>query len=95
MEILTDRLPQTSPAWLDFAVTSRARNSIRHYLSNTKASEAIKVGKKLLEQALSEYNIKLNRRNNDHLSYYLQELILFVIFYFYILTFSHSFQNKK
>lgn len=74
VEILTDRLPQTSPAWLDFAVTSRARNGIRHYLSNTKASEAIKVGKKLLEQALSEYNIKLNRRNNDHLSGVIQKL---------------------
>ena len=32
------------------------------------------MGKKLLEQALSEYNIKLNRRNNDHLSGVIQKL---------------------
>ncbi|SVE29497.1 uncharacterized protein METZ01_LOCUS482351, partial [marine metagenome] len=38
IEILRDRLPQTSPAWLNFAVTARARNSIRHYLSNLKTS---------------------------------------------------------
>ena len=47
IEILRDRLPQTSPAWLNFAVTARARNSIRHYLSNLKTLEAKKLGKKL------------------------------------------------
>lgn len=59
VEILTDQFPQTSPAWLNFAVTSRARNSIRHYLSNLKTSEARKLGKKLLDQSLGSLNIKL------------------------------------
>tara|TARA_B100001250_G_scaffold357022_1_gene332475 strand:- start:4076 stop:6214 length:2139 start_codon:yes stop_codon:yes gene_type:complete len=67
VEILTDKLPQTSPAWLDFTATSRARNSIRHYLSNIKITEAVKVGKKILEQSLAVHNIKMTRRNNDHL----------------------------
>ena len=52
-------MPQTSPAWLNFAVTPRARNGIRHYLSNLKTSEARKFGKKLLDQSLGNMNIKL------------------------------------
>ena len=59
VEILTEKVPQTSPAWLNFAVTPRARNSIRHYLSNLKTSEARKFGKKLLDQSLANMNIKL------------------------------------
>ena len=59
VEILTDKVPQTSPAWLNFAVTPRARNGIRHYLSNLKTSEARKFGKKLLDQSLGNMNIKL------------------------------------
>ena len=57
IEILRDRLPQTSPAWLNFAVTARARNSIRHYLSNLKTLEAKKLGKKLLDQSLKTINL--------------------------------------
>ena len=59
VEILTEKVPQTSPAWLNFAVTPRARNSIRHYLSNLKTSEARKFGKKLLDQSLGNMGIKL------------------------------------
>ena len=59
IEILRDPLPQTHPAWLNFAVTARARNSIRHYLSNLKISEAKKFGKKLLDQSLNSMDIRL------------------------------------
>ena len=59
IEIITEKVPQTSPAWLNFAVTPRARNSIRHYLSNLKTSEARKFGKTLLDQSLGNMDIKL------------------------------------
>ena len=59
VEIITDSLPQTTPAWLNFVKTSRARNGIRSYLSNLKTSEARKLGKKFLEHHLSLLNIKL------------------------------------
>ena len=59
IEILRDPLPQTNPAWLNFTVTARARNSIRHYLSNLKLSEAKKFGKKLLDQSLNSMDIRL------------------------------------
>ena len=67
VEILTEKVPQTSPAWLNFAITPRARNSIRHYLSNLKTSEARKFGKKLLDQSLANMNIKLRDIEKDEL----------------------------
>jgi len=67
VEILRDKIPQTSPAWLNFAVSSRARNSIRTYLSNLKTSEARKLGKKLLDQSLGHHNVKLRHIKKDKL----------------------------
>ena len=67
VEILRDKFPQTSPAWLNFAVTSRARNSIRHYLSNLRTSEARKLGKKLLDQSLGSLNVKLRHLDKEEL----------------------------
>jgi (p)ppGpp synthase/HD superfamily hydrolase len=52
-------LPQTNPAWLNFAHTARARTSIIHYLKTLKISEAKKFGKKLLEQSLGTFDIYL------------------------------------
>ena len=68
IEILREKLPQTSPAWLNFAVTSRARNSIRHYLSNLKKSEARKLGKQLLDQSLGSLNMKLRHLQKEKLT---------------------------
>ena len=67
IEILRDKIPQTSPAWLNFVVTSRARNNIRHYLSNLRISEARKLGKKLLDQSLGYQNVKLRHLKKDEL----------------------------
>ena len=68
IEILREKLPQTSPAWLNFAVTSRARNSIRHYLSSLKKSEARKLGKQLLDQSLGSLNVKLRHLQKEKLT---------------------------
>ena len=67
IEILRDTVPQTSPAWLNFATTTKARHSIRNYLGNLKSSEARKFGKKLLEQSLENLNIKLKDVDKDKL----------------------------
>ena len=67
VEILRDKIPQTSPAWLNFATTPKARHSIRNYLGNLKSSEARKFGKKLLEQSLENLNIKLKNIDKDKL----------------------------
>jgi len=67
IEILRDKVPQTSPAWLNFATTTKARHSIRNYLGSLKSSEARKFGKKLLEQSLESLNIKLKNVEKDKL----------------------------
>ena len=67
IEILRDKVPQTSPAWLNFAITPKARHSIRNYLGSLKSSEARKFGKKLLEQSLENLNIKLKNIDKDKL----------------------------
>ena len=67
MCIRDSTVPQTSPAWLNFATTTKARHSIRNYLGNLKTSEARKFGKKLLEQSLANLNIKLKNVDKDKL----------------------------
>ena len=67
IEILRDKIPQTSPAWLNFATTTKARHSIRNYLGSLKSSEARKFGKKLLEQSLANLNIKLKSIDKEKL----------------------------
>ena len=67
IEILRDKIPQTSPAWLNFATTTKARHSIRNYLGSLQSSEARKFGKKLLDQSLDNLNIKLKSIDKEQL----------------------------
>ena len=57
--IITDKIPQANPSWLDVVRTSRARSSIRSVLKDLKISKARKFGKSILEQALAPHEIKL------------------------------------
>ena len=56
--IKTSRKARPSPSWLDYAVSSKARASIRHYLSQQKDKESIKLGNKLLRSALSNHGYR-------------------------------------
>ena len=40
------------PGWLNYAVTARARDAIRHYLKQQKRKQAMQLGSRLLRQAL-------------------------------------------
>ena len=59
ISIITDKIPQANPSWLDVVRTSRARSSIRNVLKDLKISKARKFGKSILEQALAPHEIKL------------------------------------
>ncbi len=50
IEILTSPNSKPSRDWLNHAVTSRARNHIRHWISEQQRTESIEIGKKLLEK---------------------------------------------
>ena len=68
VSIITDKYPQSNPAWLEFVRTSRARSAIRHSMKNFKSSESRKFGKALLEQSLSPHGIKLRNVPKERMS---------------------------
>ncbi len=53
VEIITAPGARPNPAWLSFVVTGKARANIRNYLKNLKRDEAIQLGRRLLEKALT------------------------------------------
>ncbi len=58
VEIINAPGARPDPAWLNFAVTAKARSTIRHYLKNLKTSEAISLGRRLLIRELKVFSIK-------------------------------------
>jgi guanosine-3',5'-bis(diphosphate) 3'-pyrophosphohydrolase len=44
-----------NPAWLSFVITGKARSNIRHFLKSQRRSEAISLGRRLLNKTLSNY----------------------------------------
>ncbi len=53
VEIVTAAGARPNPAWLSFVVTGKARSSIRHCLKSLQAGEAVVLGRRLMEKALS------------------------------------------
>lgn len=56
VEIVTGPVARPNPAWLGFVRTGKARAEIRHFLRTTKREEAVDLGQRLLEQAVSQLN---------------------------------------
>ena len=52
VEILTARSARPTPLWLNYVVTGKARAAIGIYLKNQHESDAIRLGRQLLERAL-------------------------------------------
>ncbi|MDT8398778.1 MAG: bifunctional GTP diphosphokinase/guanosine-3',5'-bis pyrophosphate 3'-pyrophosphohydrolase [Pseudomonadales bacterium] len=51
---------QPNPAWLGFVVTGKARSNIRHFLKNQRRSEAITLGRRLLNKTLNSFGHHLS-----------------------------------
>ncbi|MGQ0833621.1 MAG: RelA/SpoT family protein [Gammaproteobacteria bacterium] len=60
VEIITAKGAKPNPAWVSFVVTAKARSAIRHYLKGLRRSEAIALGRRLLNQALAEFKLDLD-----------------------------------
>jgi RelA/SpoT family (p)ppGpp synthetase len=58
--IITAKGARPNPAWVNFVVTAKARSGIRHYLKGLKQGEAVELGRRLLEQSLGEFQLKLD-----------------------------------
>jgi guanosine-3',5'-bis(diphosphate) 3'-pyrophosphohydrolase len=67
VEILTN--PNTHPSrdWLNFIVTSRARNRVRHWVAEQQRAESMEIGRKLFEKEASRFQLSPKKLlgNND------------------------------
>ncbi len=59
VEIKTSSTSNPNPMWLNFVVTAKARSAIRHYLRNLDRKQARDFGERLLNRALSRYELDL------------------------------------
>ncbi|NLE97287.1 MAG: bifunctional (p)ppGpp synthetase/guanosine-3',5'-bis(diphosphate) 3'-pyrophosphohydrolase [Propionibacterium sp.] len=66
VEILTSKTDEASPSrdWLNFVVTSRARQKIRQHFSRERRDEAIEQGKDVLAKELRRHGVPLQRLLN-------------------------------
>lgn len=55
VEVILNENARPKPSWLNFVVTNKARVNIRHYLKNLQEEEAIALGKRLFDRALTEH----------------------------------------
>jgi RelA/SpoT family (p)ppGpp synthetase len=74
VEIITAKGATPNPSWVNFVVTAKARAAIRQYLKNLKRSEAVDLGKRLLNQALEEFSLSLRKVPDDTLEAVIRDL---------------------
>jgi len=76
VEIITAKGATPNPGWVNFVVTAKARAAIRHYLKSLKHSEAVELGKRLLNQALAELSLAIKKIPQERLQSAAAELNL-------------------
>ncbi|MBK7251610.1 MAG: bifunctional (p)ppGpp synthetase/guanosine-3',5'-bis(diphosphate) 3'-pyrophosphohydrolase [Gammaproteobacteria bacterium] len=60
VEIITAKGAKPNPGWVNFVATAKARSAIRQYLKGLRRSEAIALGRQLLDQVLAELETGLD-----------------------------------
>ncbi|MDR3734956.1 MAG: bifunctional (p)ppGpp synthetase/guanosine-3',5'-bis(diphosphate) 3'-pyrophosphohydrolase [Acidobacteriaceae bacterium] len=60
VEIFTQAGHTPSRDWLSFTKSSRARNKIKHWLTEHQRERAVEIGRKLLEREARKYKVSLN-----------------------------------
>jgi GTP diphosphokinase / guanosine-3',5'-bis(diphosphate) 3'-diphosphatase len=61
VQIITAKGATPNPSWVGFVVTAKARTAIRHYLKSLRRSEAIELGRQLLNSALAEFDLTVEQ----------------------------------
>jgi (p)ppGpp synthase/HD superfamily hydrolase len=74
VEVITAKGATPNPAWVNFVVTAKARAAIRQYLKNLRRSEAVDLGRRLLNQALEEFALNLRKVPDETLNQVVREL---------------------
>ncbi len=65
VEILTNPNAHPSRDWLNFVVTSRARNRVRHWVAEQQRAESIEIGRKLFEKEASRFSLSAKKVLGD------------------------------
>jgi guanosine-3',5'-bis(diphosphate) 3'-pyrophosphohydrolase len=76
VQIITAKGATPNPSWVNFVVTAKARSAVRHYLKSLHRSEAVELGRRLLAQALAEFDIELKKVPPERLQSALLEFAL-------------------
>jgi GTP diphosphokinase / guanosine-3',5'-bis(diphosphate) 3'-diphosphatase len=66
VEIITSASSHPSRDWLNFIVTSRARNRVRHWVAEQQRAESIEIGRKLFEKESSRFQLSAKKLLNDN-----------------------------
>jgi GTP pyrophosphokinase len=67
IEVITTPGHKPSRDWLNFVVTSRARNKIKHWIAERQRVESIEVGRKMFEKEASRLRLKTKQILEDPL----------------------------
>ncbi len=73
VEVITAKSAHPNPNWVNFVATAKARASIRQYLKNLRYSEALDLGKRLLDQALRDSKKPLRKIKSERMNALLEE----------------------
>ncbi|HEX8136920.1 MAG TPA: bifunctional (p)ppGpp synthetase/guanosine-3',5'-bis(diphosphate) 3'-pyrophosphohydrolase [Pyrinomonadaceae bacterium] len=65
VEILTTPNSHPSRDWLNFIVTSRARNRVRHWVAEQQRTQSIEIGRKLFEKECTRFQLSAKKLLND------------------------------
>lgn len=73
VEIITANTAKPNPSWLSYVTTGRARSSIRHFLRTIQFDESVRLGERLLNQALSSFEVNPETVSEAHWEKLLRE----------------------
>jgi guanosine-3',5'-bis(diphosphate) 3'-pyrophosphohydrolase len=73
VQIITAKGASPNPAWVNFVATAKARSAIRHYLRALQRSEAVELGAQLLNSALQEFHLSVDKVDEAVMAQALQE----------------------
>src|SRR4030095_13341213 len=65
VEIITSSNSHPSRDWLNFIVTSRARNRVRHWVAEQQRAESIEIGRKLFEKEAARFPLSPKKLLGD------------------------------
>src|SRR5436190_7701678 len=66
VEIITSSNSHPSRDWLNFIVTSRARNRVRHWVAEQQRSESMEIGRKLFEKEAGRFQLSPKKILTDN-----------------------------